>query len=180
MVLAVPAPPARLAGTELTAAIYKADITDSVNFLTNPPLAVLTVTTPQSGPASSAAANAALQFDTEVTDTYAGHSTSTNNSRYTAQVAGWYWVRSAVCWNPNGTGNRVMAIYVNGAMLPYAQTQQPASSATNYTITEVSSHVFLGVGDYVETWVGQNSGGALAIVAAGTTMQVRWAHAGLL
>lgn len=180
MVLSVPSLSDRASGSRLTGAIYKNDITDSVNFLANPPLAVLTVTTPQSGPASSAAANAALQFDTEITDTYNGHSTSTNNSRYTAQVAGWYWIRSAVCWSPNATGNRVMALYVNGAMVPYAQTQQPASSATNFTITEVSSNIPLALGDYVEAWVGQNSGGALAIVAAGTTMQVRFTHAGLL
>lgn len=180
MVLAVPTPPVRAAGLRLTSAIYGSDVTDNVNFLTNPPFAVLTVTTPQSGPASSAAVNAALQFDTEVTDTYGAHSTVTNNSRYTAVAAGWYAVRSAVCWTPNATGNRVMALYVNGVVVPYAQTQQPASTATNFTITEINSHVLMAAGDYLETWVGQNSGGALAIVAAGTTMQVRFSHAGLL
>jgi len=154
--------------------------TVSVNggFLTAPPLAILTVTTAQGAPASSAAANVALQFDTTALDTYGGHSNVTNNTRYTAATgaAGWYLVRSAVCWNPNATGNRVMALYVNGSSQAGSQTQQPASTATNFTITEVISYVFLNAGDYVETWVGQNSGGTLAIVAAGTTMQARWVH----
>lgn len=175
MALLPPVDPVRAAGARVTASIYGSDVTDAVNFLANPPLAILTVTTPQAAPASSGAVNVALQFDTHVTDLYAGHSDVTNNSRWTAPtgVAGWYWIRGAVTWTPNATGARVMELFVNGAGVPYAQLQAPASPATNFTITEVNSHVFLNAGDYVETWVGQNSGGALAIVAGGTTMQVR-------
>lgn len=180
MVLAVPAPPARYAGTRVTAAVYGSDVTDSTNFLANPPFATLTVTTPQAGPASSGAPNVALQFDTEVDDTYNGHSTSTNNSRYTAVVAGRYRVRAAVCWNPNATGARVMQLYKNGTAVPYAQVQGPAAPATNFSIPELTATVYLAVGDYLEAWVGQNSGGALAIVAAGTVMQIAWEHAALL
>ncbi|MFE2352202.1 hypothetical protein [Kitasatospora cineracea] len=180
MALAVPTAPTRYAGSNITAAVYKADVTDSVAFLANPPVATLTVTTPQAGPASSGAPNAALQFDTEVVDTYNGHSTSTNNSRYTAVVAGRYKVRAAVCWNPNSTGARVIQFYKNGSAISYAQAQLPASPATNFSIPNLEARIDLAVGDYVEAWVAQNSGGALAIVAAGTTMQILWEHASLL
>lgn len=180
MVLAVPNLPVRYAGTRVTAGVYGSDVTDSGNFLANPPYANLTVTTPQAGPASSAAPNVALQFDTELADTYNAHSTVTNNSRYTAVVAGRYRVVAAVCWTPNATGNRVIQLYKNGSAVPNAQIQIPTCSATNFSIPELNRTVDLAVGDYVEAWVGQNSGGALAIVAAGTTMQVTFDHAALL
>ncbi|GAA1221438.1 hypothetical protein GCM10009665_09560 [Kitasatospora nipponensis] len=141
------------------------------------PMAILTVTTPQAAPASGATAATALQFDTAVIDTAGGH-VNASASRYTCQAGqgGWYWVRSSVCWAPNATGNRVMSLSVNGTPVPYAQTQGPASAVANWTLTDLNSHVFLKPGDYLETFVGQNSGAALAIVAAGTSMQVRQVH----
>jgi hypothetical protein len=88
--LAVPIPYQWSVGDVGSAALLDAQLYSGLTFLLNPPLATLTVTTPQAGIATGAAPSTAIAFDTTVTDTYGGHSNVTNNSRYTAQVAGTY------------------------------------------------------------------------------------------
>lgn len=152
----------------------------SIAFQRNPPSAILTVTTPQAAIASGAVPTANIAFDTTVSDNYAGHSNVTNNTRYVAQVAGTYWVRAAIAWTANATGSRTMQLAVSGTAVPYAQLQLPAAPAATNTVVEITSFVQMVVGDYLEVRGGQNTGSPLAILstsAAGTVMQVEWAHA---
>ena len=170
--LAVPIPYQWQVGDTGNAALLNAQVFNGLKFQLNPPTAIMTVTTPQAAVATGAAAITAVAFDTTATDNYGGHSTTVNNSRYTAQVAGTYWVRAAVCWTPNATGSRTMQLFVNGGGVPYAQVQLPAAPASTYSLVEVTCLVPMNAGDYLEFKVGQNTGANLAIVAAGTVMQV--------
>lgn len=145
-----------------------------LSFWDNKPTAILTVTTPQAAIANTTFTK--IQFDTTVDDNWGGHSNTTNNSRYTCQVAGMYLVRGCAGWTANATGNRLVQIYVNGSAVSYAQTQHLAATASNNAMTEATSLVRLNVGDYVETWAFQGSGGSLSLIAAGTSMHVCFEH----
>jgi hypothetical protein len=149
-----------------------------LSFQRNVPMAVLTVTT-VSGANSSIASGSfvAINFDTSLMDNYSGHSSTTNNSRYTAQVAGWYWVRACVSFsNANATGNRGVQLYVNGTAVAYVFTIVLAGTTANFCGYEASGPVFLNVGDYVEARAFQSSGSAIGLNAAGNNMSLYWMH----
>lgn len=175
MVLAVPAPPARAAGAKLTAAIYGSDVTDGITYLANAPLFIGSQTAAQSVPNNTITA---LTLDSEAVDTYNGHSTSVNTSRYTPTRAGYYWVLGVYAPAANATGNRFALIYKNGAAATLAQNGGLAAAASNTGAVQVLALVQCdGVSDYVEVVAFQNSGGALNTAPSPTGMQVIWAHA---
>ena len=175
MVLAVPAPPVRPAGTRLTGAAYGSDVTDGVTFLANVPVFVAS----QSG-AQSIANNtlAALSLDSTVIDSYGGHSNVTNNSRYTPTVAGYYLVVGSYGQAANGTGNRFVLIYKNGARVNLGQSGGLAAGAANTGSIQALALVQCnGSTDYIEVFAFQASGGALNTDPTQTGMQVVWEHA---
>ncbi len=109
---------------------------------------------------SSGTTYVALTLDSEYLDSDAGHSTVTNTSRYTCQVAGWYWVQGTASL-PNGSGNRSLQLTINGTAAP--GTTLIASAATgNSWAGMVSGLVQLAVGDYLELQIWQNSSGSLS------------------
>ncbi|MHA6764672.1 hypothetical protein [Streptacidiphilus sp. PAMC 29251] len=147
----------------------------NVQFLRNTPMAILTITTPQAALAN--AAFTAMQFDTSLYDNYTGHSNVTNNTRYTAVVSGWYWLRGAASFAvTNATGNRGVQPYVNSAAVAYAQTILPANAVANFGGFEVNAPIFLNVGDFLELRAFQSSGGTLLLNAAGCNMSLYWMH----
>lgn len=175
MVLAVPAPPTRGAGTRITGAIYQADVTDSVTFLANVPVFQGYQSAAQSIGNGSLTA---LGLDTEEVDTYNGHDTVTNNSRYTPTVAGYYLVLGCYGYAANATGNRFAFVYKNGALVVRGQNGGPAPGAANTGVTQVAAVVYCnGSTDYVETYCYQSSGGALNTTNTQSGMTVYWAHA---
>lgn len=143
--------------------------------LERPPLAVLFQTVVQSVPNGTWGV---LTFDSEVVDTYGGHSTSSNTSRYTCQYAGWYRVGGRAAFDINATGSRGARVHINGAYIRGAATLGAAGNLNGIPYTE---HVlYLQVGDYVEIAGGQNSGGALStanVNEAASYMYVEWIHA---
>ena len=176
--LPVPNPRTAVAGEFETAAFMNM-FRDAVNFLTNPPMATLVQAT---ATASTSGIWIALGMDTTTTDTYGGHSNTTNNSRYTAQVAGWYEVSGTVAWPINSAGARGVRIQKNGATIPTgAAAFTGTTNGDVYAIATPAYQVQLNVGDYVEIWGFQSSGGALSTnVAAAdvrSSMNVRWVHA---
>jgi hypothetical protein len=175
MALPVPAPPDRSAGSRLTAAIYKADVTDSVTFLANAPIFLGAQTIAQSIPNNTLTP---LTLDTEIIDTYNGHSTSVNTSRYTPTVGGYYLVIGMYGPAANGTGNRFLLIYKNGALVTLGQGGGPAATASNSgSVQAVASVQCNGSSDYIEVVAFQNSGGALNTAPSPTGMTVHWLHA---
>lgn len=171
--LPVPNPRTAVAGEFETAAFMNM-FRDAVNFLANKPLAVLYQASAQSFASSS---GAAVTFDSTTTDTYGGHSNTTNNSRYVAIVAGWYLVVGTVTWANVAGGNRNVSINKNGAGVPQFGTAVPAASALVFPAGQSTALVQLNVGDYVEVIAYQDSGGAVSTHANGSSMAVMWDHA---
>lgn len=103
-----------------------------------------------------------VQFDSGRLDTDGGHSPTVNNGRYTAQVAGVYWVKGSVGFGPLAAAtSRVdtaiaknSTIIIGSGMFAYRLTSNFASFGT-------SALVRMNVGDYVEIWVRQHSGVAV-------------------
>lgn len=157
------------------------DVVASIDRLMNPPRASLRQTVGQS--IGTGGSFTALTFTTEDYDTVNGHSTSSNTSRYTCQVAGLYQLAGKHAWPANSSGQRACQWYVNGAAVAGSQTSWPAVSGTiPVQFLAVPMLVTLAVNDYVELTVFQDSGGSVTTSVANaqvqSVMQVRWVGSG--
>lgn len=119
------------------------------------------------GGTSQAVSNSAwtaVQFPNESVDTANGHSTSTNTSRYTATVAGWYKVSGVVLGTPTagiGVGAR---IHKNGAIIPGSAYSGLLGSAAIAPGAFTEALVQLnGTTDYVELFGWVSTGAAFAV-----------------
>ncbi|MFD0393322.1 hypothetical protein ACFQ3Z_15940 [Streptomyces nogalater] len=74
-----------------------------------------------------------LTLDTEDYDSDNGHSTTTNSSRYTVQVAGTYLVIGSVGLVANATGARAVRLTQNGGAINGTFVKTPASPAGHST-----------------------------------------------
>jgi hypothetical protein len=123
---------------------------------------------------------AAITWNNSQDDNWGGHSNVTNPSRYTAQVAGVYRFSGAFATVANATGYRLGGWALNGAEYASgnANTRVYNSNPSGTVINSVSLgtvKIRMNVGDYVEMWVFQNSGGTLA-TTDGTWMDVEFSH----
>lgn len=135
-----------------------------ISFLENRPLFKATTTVNVSIPNS---AFTVVTWNNNVVDTYNGHSVTTNTSRYTAQVAGWYWATADTQWANNATGIRDALFSVNGTTL--GETFVGGWTGWNNSglsggLAAAPGPIFLNVNDFLEVQVFQNSGGALNLV----------------
>ncbi len=89
-----------------------------------PPIAVLKQTVSQSVPNATWGI---ITFDAEDVDTYGGHSTTSNTSRYTCQYAGWYRIGGRAAFAANATGSRGARVHINGNYIPGAATLAAAA-----------------------------------------------------
>lgn len=106
----------------------------------------------------------AITWDTEAFDTDGAHSTVTNNSRYTVATAGKYRVGCNIEWGSSATGTRDLFFRVNNTtnyLKNHIGGAMPASNQTQY-IGGILPVTFI-VGDYIEVWASQSSGGALLL-----------------
>ena len=101
-------------------------------------------------------------YDQETFDTDGFHSTVTNTGRITipSGKGGYYKVSSTNNWADNSTGQRTTAIYKNGNAAHYGYTAPGIAVASSISVI-----MNLSVGDYIETYVYQGSGGNLQIYA---------------
>lgn len=178
MVLAVPVPANGVAGTDISAAFWNAQVRDSDSFLIGPPHCVMYQTAAQS---IANATLVALTFDTNEVDSYSGHSTVTNTSRYVAQVAGWYQCSGVGGFAANVTSFRLAGWFKNGTAVPAAEAliQAVTAAGVGTGVTTPTREIFLNVGDYVELFAEHNSGGALnTATSAGqqSMATIRWVH----
>ncbi len=174
-----PVPVPRTFGvSEFETAAYLNSVRDALNFLLKPPIASLYQGT---GQVVGNNAFTALNMDNTINDSYGGHSNSTNPSRYTAQVAGWYTVSGAAGWTTNTTGARGAAIYVNGSTINGGSGVAAPSPGSSVTVTAIGAiEVFLNAGDYVEIDGYQNSGVNLTTQTGGSLTSyftIDWRHA---
>jgi hypothetical protein len=99
-----------------------------------------------------------------------GHSDSVNTSRYTANYAGWYQCSGGVNFAANVTGGRGCYWAVNGTLsLGTEDIGAPAPGGASHGHPTRTELLYLNVGDYVELWAIQISGGALNTAAANTS-----------
>lgn len=177
MVLAVPTPTTRAAGTRLTGAIWQSDVTDTATFLLNPPRFAGTQTVAQSIPAGTWTP---LLLDTEQADEYNGHSTSSNTSRWVCPTGadGWYAVNGVAAFVPNASGFRAARIQVSGTAAPGLTVYLPTNGSAESVVVTPTRDILVTAGQYVEVAGWQNSGGALSTT---TTLQsalwLRFSHA---
>lgn len=175
MPLAAPTPAQTVPGQYVTGALWNSNVYNGLTFLANRPIFVGQQQVVQS------VANGTwgvLTIDTETIDSYAGHSTVSNTSRYVCQLAGWYRVGGRAAFAPNGTGSRGARIHLNGTFIQGGANLLGAGTLNG--IVEVSHLLLLAVGDYVEIAAGQNSGGALSTAfanEAASMLYVIWEHA---
>lgn len=128
-------------------------------FYNNKPVARLVAPSGVSVPNNSLAA---IGLTSSTIDNWSGHSNVTNPSRYTIPVAGKYTLAASVSFSQNSTGYRLAAFALNGAEIPNTRVYVGSPSAS-VICTIVMPTILLPcvVGDYVEFYVFQNSGGAL-------------------
>ncbi|MFF4644995.1 hypothetical protein [Streptomyces sp. NPDC001389] len=175
MPLAAPNPASVVPGSYITGALWNANVYNGLTFLTNRPVFVGQQQVVQS---VANTAWAVLTFDTEIVDSYGGHSTVSNTSRYTCQLAGWYRVGGRAAFAVNSAGSRGARIHLNGSYIQGAANLCGAGNLTG--IVEVSHLMYLNVGDYIEVAGGQNCGAALSTVFANegaSMMYAIWEHA---
>lgn len=121
-------------------------------------------------------ADVAITLDTEDYDSDNGHSTSTNTSRYTIQVAGTYRIVALGGFSTNATGNRKLGININGAAARAGSIQQPGMASNSWNACVVTE-LACSVGDYIEIAMWQTSGGSLSTAASagfGPALMVCW------
>lgn len=160
------------------ASTFEALLLSQVNLLLNPPQFSIYQNNAQTFTTS---VFAAVTFDSSLVDSYSGHSTSVNTSRYTAQVAGTYLIAGATGWVSSATGGRGGSFYKNGGVPTGATSIVGASGGGSVTVAPLTATlVQLAVGDYVELWGFQSSGGNLATNGGGqfcSYMYGWWVHA---
>lgn len=117
----------------------------------------------------------AMSWTDEDEDLYSLHSTVSNQSRVVAPsgLAGIYLCHAQIEFAANATGTRSVFIEHNGTII--AQQVIDARSS-GVTIVSVESSVKLAVGEYVEAFVSQTSGGSLNVDSGAATsfFEVEW------
>lgn len=174
----LPSPRTWTSSEQVTAAKLNADIRDSFNFYKQPPLARLRKSASQSVPNST---STVVTWDTEVIDRDAGHSNVTNNSRYTAQTAGWYHLRATLMWANNGWHPSWQDLFFrkNGSAMQNRSVRVAHETFFDAPHT-AEGYMRLLVGDYVEVLtIILGSSGAVDIkpnsgIPIYTTWDIRW------
>jgi hypothetical protein len=155
--------PTEVPGNFWTAALYMATVAAVGNWQINVPRFKGYATTGQT--IATGTTFVSISLDSEYVDTEGGHSTTTNTSRYTCQVAGWYWCHGTMNVPTNATGNRSLQLAVNGATYP-GTTLLQAPPTGNGWISMTSGLVQLAVNDYLELQAWQTSGGNITTSTA--------------
>ncbi|NUP53433.1 MAG: hypothetical protein HOW97_39855 [Catenulispora sp.] len=175
MSLAIPTLASEIPGNYVTSALWNANVYNGITYLLTPPLYAGYQSAAQSIANTSLTA---ITMDSSVVDSYGGHSSITNNTRYTAQVGGYYLVIGQVGYAANASGNRLIELHKNGGgTLALGQGVGLAPTTANNGAVQVTALVLLSAGDYVEAYTYQTSGGSLSTIPSQTGMTVLWLHA---
>ena len=105
------------------------------------------------------ATGTAVAFDTEMYDTGGFHDNSTNNSRLTAPVSGYYIITGHIRFYGNATGIRWISIREGGDT--GIARQYNSSPGAGDIVLSVATIYYLAASEYVELMVYQDSGGNL-------------------
>jgi hypothetical protein len=157
--------PPPVGGTVISSSAFGQPVAANIAALFGRPMFRGRVSTTQ-GVASGG--NVALAFDAaEDYDTVNGHSTLTNNSRYTAQVgwSGYYRFKGLWFTAAAATGARYAWISVNGTEITGTQTGASSTPSSGNLSLDAEVEWPMNELDYAEVFVFQNSGGGLSTVS---------------
>lgn len=109
-----------------------------------------------------------LICDTEVTDVGSNHSTSTG--RFTATVAGYYWVTTNISYVTGGTAPSLVVSYIqiNGTGVQYGTNRLDDLATTKNYTTQSAGLVYLAVNDYVSAWISSTTQNVTTVGTGGT------------
>lgn len=147
--------------------------TDTTAILLNPPVPQARVYNNANISLATSGTLQALTFNSERFDNGDLHSTSANTSRLTVPVTGLYTVGGHVSIAANATGNRQLAVRLNGGTFIAAHLQPNAGAGDPAQLSIVTTYQFVA-GDYCELMAMQSSGGALNAVAGGNFSPEFW------
>lgn len=172
-VLPVPSLAAPVTGTPISQAYLTQQVYNPLMFVLGKPVATLLQTSAWNTPNNVTPYNT-VPWQSSGIDNWGGHSNSTNNTRYTVQVAGIYQLSGAVTWQANATGVRAAEFMKNGSALGGTNLYMPASSSNFFTVSLPAYIVACAVGDYLEIGGYQSSGSALATVTGGSYFSISY------
>lgn len=151
-------------GNFLTSALWNAQVRDANSFFSAPPSFRAYSAVTQSIPSGTWQS---LNLEAELFDNYGGHSTSTNTSRYTCQVAGIYSVTGVATFDASSsTGNRAGRLMVNGTAV-FGTLAKTNAVVSGSTCVVTSALIYLNVGDYLEVQANHNAGAPLPTAFSG-------------
>lgn len=158
-----------VAGETETAA-YLNSVSQAVNFILDPPRCRAY---PSAATSVANVTYVAIPLDTEVYDTDNIHAT-TNNTRFTCQTAGLYLVVAQMAFATSSAGVRLLQVRLNGSANPVVSVELVPTTMT--TSIQGVGEVQMNVGDYIELYAYQSSGGALNVNSGviSTFLDCRW------
>lgn len=157
--LPMPIPYTWNVGDVATASLLNAQIRDTANFLLALPGCAIRQTASQT---LSSTVWAPIAMDTTDYDPWGGHSNTTNNSRFTCQIAARYVILGALSMASSTAGAiRAATIALNGSRNSIWGSG-PGIGGGNFTNLLCARTAYLNVGDYVELHGMQDSGGNLS------------------
>lgn len=178
MTLAPPVPYTATTGNFLTASLWNAQVRDASAFFAGVPVFSGSQSVAQTINGSNAWTP--LLIDTEAVDNYGGHSTSSNTSRYTVQLAGTYQIFGSVAWVASATGDRRIQITQNGNSAPGSANSFDPSQVV-LAAQQTMAFATAAVGDYFEIQVAHTAGATLGTNAGSgasamftSSMRVLW------
>lgn len=135
-------------------------------------LAALRQTTLQS--TANGGVATALTFTTEDRDLLAAHDNSTNPSRWTCPITGWYTLTGAIGYAADGTGNyRGSQWLLNGTAIAGSYTSQRTHNTEPTMVNARATPVLITAGQYVELAAYHDGTGAVNTTVAVTGHQSR-------
>jgi hypothetical protein len=185
----LPAPVTWTTGMGLKATRLRADVSDAVALLTNRPVFIGQNT---SGSSWASGSSFNLGMNAEISDTWNGHSTTSSDSSYWCQFAGWYLCRLAVPFNyvtatTNGfaaglivTTGGVSAGNVNGSLLLFGNGRQGPAPKTVDLLEMTRTGAIGGSGDSIGFTALQETGSSITLGSSSTLLpyvSIRWVAA---
>lgn len=164
MTRTVPSPAFEASGNTVASALWNSGPKAMGDFYLSPPMF-----RGHQSVAQAVATNTyvAMKIDVTDIDTDNGHSNVTNNTRYTCQVAGWYYVEGFVALTNTAGAQDVLRTFMSlnaSGGLPnqvFSLDQQLVKPANDYAAVYGSGMLKMAVGDYLEIY---------GIHGAGTTI----------
>lgn len=168
--MAVTLPPSLAVGDDITAAFLD-NLAALIALIAEPVFFQATYSTTQSLTNNTPTA---LTLDTEVIDTYGGHSGSASTYTVPAALNGMRVdAAGSASFAANGTGVRVALIWHNGATVSLGQNGAPGSAANSLAV-EATATFIVATGDTISVAADQTSGGALSTVASASGLTLSW------